>query len=100
MVDVFRCVGTGCRSSTINSDYVGWFASQYYVVDVIQGQNMIACNLAGTLVYEHAHAVWQKRNHAQFTAAFLKAVRVLGVIEAWRTWDHKEPCHSANDWQY
>jgi hypothetical protein len=74
----FDALGPDAGLLQINSDDIDWFASQYYV----------------------AHAVWQKRNHARFTAAFLKAVRVLGVIEAWRTWDHKEPCHSANDWQY
>lgn len=96
----FDALGPDAGLLQIGSDYIDWFASQYYVVDVIQEQNMIACSLAVTLVYEHTHAVWQKRNHARFTAAFLNAVRVLGVIEAWRTWDHKEPCHSANDWQY
>lgn len=57
------------------------FASQYCVVHSSKSKNMIACNLAITLGYEYAHAVWQKRNHTQFTAAFLNAVR-LGGVEA------------------
>jgi hypothetical protein len=47
----------------LTADYVDWYERADYDRQDIQ-KDMVACNLAITLVHEHARAVWQTRGHA------------------------------------
>jgi hypothetical protein len=81
----------------IHGDYLDWYSRPDYNAQDMQKKNAIACNLAVTLVHEHAHAVWQMRNHAIWTARVNKMTRILGAAEAGGRAYEAEPYHSEDD---
>jgi hypothetical protein len=89
----------------LNSDYLDWYSRPDYDAEDIQLQNMVACSLAFTLAHEHAHAVWQMRNHATYTAELWRIYRLLGsneaaLVEAGSNAYQEEPKHSSNDSEF
>jgi hypothetical protein len=58
---------------------------------------MIDCNLAITFVHEHAHTVWQTRDHARWTSEI--GTLSLAQIATTRG-DNNEACNSPSDWQF
>ena len=83
----------------LNPDYIDWYNRGDYDGQDIQKKNMIAFSMATTLVHEHAHAVWQTRNHAKFTAELDNPRGELSLAEAVARARQREPYHSREDSQ-